>query len=73
MKTVAESLPKIPSAGLSFDELQIKYDLEARQAAQAKIEEFRFFLDRANDRVRKEKEELSSNRCDDPRCGYDCR
>ena len=48
-------------AGLSFDELQIKYDLEARQAAQAKIEEFRFFLDQANERVRKEKEELSSN------------
>lgn len=48
-------------AGLSFDELQIKYDLEARQAAQAKIEEFRFFLDQANERVRKEKAELSSN------------
>jgi len=48
-------------AGLSFDELQIKYDLEARQAAQAKIEEFRFFLDQANERVRKEKEELSSD------------
>jgi len=46
---------------MSFDELEIKYDLQGRQEAQAKIEEFRFFLDRANDRVRKEKEELSSD------------
>ena len=46
---------------LSFDELEIKYNLEARKEAQAKIEEFRFFLDRANERVRKEKEELSSD------------
>ncbi|MBN2897085.1 MAG: nitrogenase cofactor biosynthesis protein NifB [Campylobacterales bacterium] len=46
---------------LSFDELEIKYDLEGRKAAQAKIEEFRFFLDRANERVRKEKEDLSSD------------
>ncbi len=46
---------------MSFDELEIKYDLEGRKEAQAKIEEFRFFLDRANERVRKEKEELSSD------------
>ncbi len=46
---------------LSFDELEIKYDLDGRKEAQAKIEEFRFFLDRANERVRKEKEDLSSD------------
>ena len=48
-------------SNLSFDELEIKYDLQGRQEAQAKIEEFRFFLDQANERVRKEKAELSSD------------
>lgn len=47
-------------ADMNFDDLMVKYDLEGRQATQAKIEEFRFFLDKANERVRKEKEELSS-------------
>ena len=46
---------------MSFDALETHYDLEGRQDAQAKIEEFRFFLDKANERVRKEKEELSSD------------
>jgi nitrogen fixation protein NifB len=46
---------------LSFDELEVKYDLQGRKETQAKIEEFRFFLDKANDRVRKEKAELSSD------------
>lgn len=47
-------------AEMSFDSLEDHYDLAGRQAAQSKIEEFRFFLDQANERVRKEKEELSS-------------
>ena len=47
-------------AEMSFEALEDHYNLEGRQDAQAKIEEFRFFLDQANDRVRKEKEELSS-------------
>jgi nitrogen fixation protein NifB len=46
---------------MTFDELEIKYDIEGRQESQAKIEEFRYFLDKANERVRKEKEELSSD------------
>ena len=46
---------------MSFDALESHYNLEGRQDAQAKIEEFRFFLDKANERVRKEKEELSSD------------
>ena len=46
---------------MSFDELEVKYDLQGRQEAQAKIEEFRFFLDQANERVRKEKADLSSD------------
>ena len=46
---------------MSFDELESHYNIKARQESQAKIEEFRFFLDRANERVRKEKEELSSD------------
>ncbi len=47
-------------AEMSFDSLEDHYDLSARQAAQSKIEEFRSVLDQANERVRKEKEELSS-------------
>jgi nitrogen fixation protein NifB len=46
---------------MSFDDLEQHYNIKARQESQAKIEEFRFFLDRANERVRKEKEELSSD------------
>ena len=46
---------------MSFDALETHYNIKARQESQAKIEEFRFFLDKANDRVRKEKEELSSD------------
>ena len=45
---------------MSFDDLQSHYNLEARQESQAKIEKFRFFLDKANERVRQEKENLSS-------------
>ena len=48
-------------SSMSFEELDEHYNIKARQDAQAKIEEFRFFLDRANERVRKEKEELSSD------------
>jgi nitrogen fixation protein NifB len=48
-------------SSMSFEELDDHYNIKARQDAQAKIEEFRFFLDRANERVRKEKEELSSD------------
>ena len=48
-------------ANMTFDDLEIKYDLEGRKETQAKIEEFRFFLDKANERVRKEKEDLSSD------------
>ncbi|MDD3591120.1 MAG: nitrogenase cofactor biosynthesis protein NifB [Sulfurovum sp.] len=48
-------------ANMTFDELEIKYDIEGRQESQAKIEEFRYFLDKANERVRREKEELSSD------------
>lgn len=48
-------------ANMTFDELEIRYDIEGRQESQAKIEEFRYFLDKANERVRKEKEELSSD------------
>jgi nitrogen fixation protein NifB len=46
---------------MSFDDLENHYNLEGRQDAQAKIEEFRFFLDQANERVRKEKADLSSD------------
>jgi nitrogen fixation protein NifB len=48
-------------AEMTFDSLEDHYDLAGRQAAQAKIEEFRFFLDQANERVRKEKEDMSSD------------
>lgn len=48
-------------ANMSFDALETHYNVEARQESQAKIEEFRGFLDAANERVRKEKEELSSD------------
>ena len=48
-------------ADMSFDELEVKYDIKGRQETQAKIEEFRYFLDKANERVRKEKEDLSSD------------
>jgi nitrogen fixation protein NifB len=48
-------------SSMSFDALESHYNVKARQEAQAKIEEFRFFLDKANERVRKEKEELSSD------------
>ncbi|UFH58423.1 nitrogenase cofactor biosynthesis protein NifB [Sulfurovum mangrovi] len=48
-------------ATMSFDDLEVKYDLEGRKETQEKIEEFRFFLDKANERVRKEKEDLSSD------------
>ena len=48
-------------AEMSFDALENHYDITARQDAQAKIEEFRFFLDKANERVRQEKEDLSSD------------
>jgi nitrogen fixation protein NifB len=46
---------------MSFDALEQHYNITARQDAQAKIEEFRFFLDRANERVVKEKAELASD------------
>jgi nitrogen fixation protein NifB len=46
---------------MTFDALQDHYNIEARQDSQAKIEEFRTFLDAANERVRKEKEDLSSD------------
>ncbi|HHH72425.1 MAG TPA: nitrogenase cofactor biosynthesis protein NifB, partial [Sulfuricurvum sp.] len=48
-------------AEMSFESLEDHYNLEGRQDAQAKIEEFRFFLDQANERVRKEKEDLASD------------
>jgi nitrogen fixation protein NifB len=48
-------------SSMSFDALEDHYNIKARQEAQAKIEEFRFFLDRANERVRKEKAQLSSS------------
>lgn len=48
-------------SAMSFEELESHYNIKARQESQAKIEEFRFFLDRANERVRQEKENLSSN------------
>ncbi|PNV83268.1 MAG: nitrogenase cofactor biosynthesis protein NifB [Sulfurimonas sp.] len=48
-------------SSMSFDELESHYNIKARQESQAKIEEFRFFLDRANERVRQEKENLSSD------------
>lgn len=46
---------------MTFEALETHYNVQARQESQAKIEEFRFFLDQANERVRKEKEELSSD------------
>jgi len=46
---------------MSFDSLETHYDLSARQDAQSKIEEFRFFLDKANEKVRQEKADLSSD------------
>ncbi|MFA6139064.1 MAG: nitrogenase cofactor biosynthesis protein NifB [Sulfurimonas sp.] len=48
-------------SSMSFDDLESHYNIKARQESQAKIEEFRFFLDRANERVRQEKENLSSD------------
>ncbi|MCH9814102.1 MAG: nitrogenase cofactor biosynthesis protein NifB [Epsilonproteobacteria bacterium] len=45
---------------MTFDALEDHYNVEARQDAHAKIEEFRFFLDKANEKVQKEKGELSS-------------
>ncbi|HHD84119.1 MAG TPA: nitrogenase cofactor biosynthesis protein NifB [Campylobacteraceae bacterium] len=48
-------------SSMSFDALEDHYNIEGRKEAQAKIEEFRFFLDKANERVRKEKEELASD------------
>jgi len=48
-------------SAMSFDALETHYNVAARQDAQAKIEEFRFFLDKANERVIKEKAELSSD------------
>lgn len=46
---------------MSFDDLEQHYNIKARKESQAKIEEFRFFLDKANERVRQEKENLSSS------------
>lgn len=46
---------------MTFDALEDHYNIEARQDSQAKIEEFRGFLDAANERVVKEKAELSSD------------
>jgi len=46
---------------MTFEALEDHYNIEARQDSQAKIEEFRTFLDAANARVIKEKEELSSD------------
>jgi nitrogen fixation protein NifB len=46
---------------MSFDALQDHYNIAARKESQAKIEEFRFFLDQANERVRKEKADLSTD------------
>ncbi len=48
-------------ADMTFEALETHYDLEGRQDAQSKIEEFRAILDKANERVRKEKEELASD------------
>lgn len=48
-------------ANMTFDALEDHYNIEARQDSQAKIEEFRSFLDAANARVIKEKAELSSD------------
>jgi nitrogen fixation protein NifB len=48
-------------AEMSFEALEDHYNLTGRQEAQAKIEEFRFFLDQANERVRQEKADLSSD------------
>lgn len=48
-------------SNMTFEDLTSHYNLEARQESQAKIEEFRAVLDKANERVRKEKEELSSD------------
>jgi len=45
---------------MTFEALEDHYNLEARQESQAKIEEFRGFLEKANERVRQEKENLSS-------------
>lgn len=46
---------------MSFDALEEHYNIAARKESQAKIEEFRFFLDQANERVRQEKENLASD------------
>jgi len=46
---------------MTFEALEDHYNIEARQDSQAKIEEFRTFLDAANARVIKEKAELSSD------------
>ena len=48
-------------ANMTFDALETHYDVDGRKDAHAKIEEFRGFLDAANERVRKEKEELASD------------
>ncbi len=48
-------------SNMTFDALETHYNIEGRQEAQEKIEEFRGYLDAANERVRKEKEELSSD------------
>lgn len=46
---------------MEFEDLSAHYNIQARQEAQAKIEEFRGYLDKANERVRQEKENLSSD------------
>ncbi len=48
-------------ANMTFEALETHYDVDARKQAHADIEEFRGFLDAANERVRKEKEELASD------------
>jgi nitrogen fixation protein NifB len=48
-------------ANMTFDALEDHYNIEARQDAQSKIEEFREILDKANERIRKEKADLSSD------------
>jgi len=44
----------------SFEQLSAHYNVHARQDRHHKIEEFRFFLDQANARIKQEKEALSS-------------
>lgn len=45
---------------MTFHELETQYDIAGRREQHAKIEEFREILGRANERVQKEKAELSS-------------